>query len=1384
METLPQILTSYLLTQSWQIAVVFILVAIACWLLRNASAHWRYLLWCVVLAKCLAPPLLQIPLAVLPPDSPPPPQAVYLPSEPVASSVMSAEPAIPTNPPDVAISHEPLRRVVLDTQWTFSLTWQQWTALAWLGGTCLFVAIVLIRTWRTHRFLKNNRKAPGGPLKDEITAFRKNHSPKQFPQLWEIEGFGQPFVWGFWRGDIYLPTGFENQGARQQRQGILMHELAHVLRKDAAFNALQLLVQAIFFFHPLIWWTNRKIRQEREKCCDEMAIANLNADPKQYGAAIVDSLMQEFEQRRTVPTLAIAGPIKNIEDRLKLIMQPNRRFFSKPTRKTLMSIFLLALITVPTTWILTARGDSVPNAADLVRAARESEDWVHHVKSLYLRLERNTTQTPDGIAFSRQELHEMTPKPGMQALPDLRPTRATETIEYAIEENRLRFSKDAPDFRRQVKLWDGKQAMAHGEYYDNSKETYVLKSTPRQMFHFELADLNWLRSGPHSFWWHPAELDGYRSLYGRPEDHALINEETFMGEECYVLEYLMFPDAARNKLKRQLFIGKTDRLLYGIKRFRNERLSVEHWTLDYREVAPSCWLPMKQGHQFYHWDQEKKISVVRSRHELNVVEVRVNESLPDQWFQMDFKEGVEVQDHRFGKLLKYPYRANRPEAEWGKIRRTVTHKEQLLGEVVEGYLHAVMQNNDDGIPQYIQPESIAKDHAIVVGDYMLGRDVKLELILMAEKEGLVFASVVPEKGHSQDQMLFYLRKHGPKWIITHIEKATLLEARDKQNAFIQLHHLGHLYGIPWLIPAIKAENENIGDNEVSSEPRIESVIEHRETLYYEMKVFETNNNKFKMPYGPVGERGLFTFLGNGDLARQLMEMNKDQKGVKVLAKPRIPAFDGQTASVEIGKQVPYGIEEDLQQTFVGTKITLKGTLSEDRKSIELDLQFDQTSLAEPEQAGTTAGRDRPPALGTHSLNTHIVTLIDEPMLLGGYGSDQIARHIILIAKRGEPVKEDERASMDDDHASTDLMITTQSPQDVLESYIIAVRNDNNETAARYLVPEAPADAWFTDFRELMSGRKYFTDFNLLVEPPRALAFRMTSVANREYLIVSLEKQKEQWLIRDIDLDTEKELQKRQRKFGRDAKRASIWGGQITYKPRFLHFESKEAIDELTMLVPQVFPTQLIPRGQSPPHSMVWIDPGQLQRILEIAGRSRTARQTETPKFSRIDGDTDTFKFSLTGGASFWLKNAGPMITINDGQALDLDSTTEKNYTAGYAREFDDEGDAVPIRKQISQGFEMTLTGKIDKEKDAILLDLDFSLYDVKAFQTVKDRAHRLQIPSQEISSIRLEDFYLPADKLLLLVADEDWQSSSPDNREIKSMDILLLDIDIHRPVPQ
>ncbi|MHC4625225.1 MAG: M56 family metallopeptidase, partial [Planctomycetota bacterium] len=168
---------------------------------------------------------------------------------------------------------------------------------------------------------------------------------------------------------IYLPGTFSQTNGDKDRRGVLGHELSHVMRYDAAVNLLQIIAQAVYWFHPLVWWANKKIREEREKCCDEMAIARLNTRPKDYGKAIVNTLIAEHRRARPVPSLAVAGPVKNVEDRMKTIMRAGRKFYRRPTFITVVTVLFLAAAAVPTTLALTRR--SAEEQANIEQALLE-----------------------------------------------------------------------------------------------------------------------------------------------------------------------------------------------------------------------------------------------------------------------------------------------------------------------------------------------------------------------------------------------------------------------------------------------------------------------------------------------------------------------------------------------------------------------------------------------------------------------------------------------------------------------------------------------------------------------------------------------------------------------------------------------------------------------------------------------------------------------------------------------------------------------------------------------------------------------------------------------------------------------------------------------------
>ena len=87
---------------------------------------------------------------------------------------------------------------------------------------------------------------------------------------------------------------------------MIAHELAHIKRFDPFVNVFQVCVETLLFYHPAVWWLNKRIRAEREHCCDEAAV-QICGDAVEYARAL--TLMEEW---RSAPALAMAanrGPL-------------------------------------------------------------------------------------------------------------------------------------------------------------------------------------------------------------------------------------------------------------------------------------------------------------------------------------------------------------------------------------------------------------------------------------------------------------------------------------------------------------------------------------------------------------------------------------------------------------------------------------------------------------------------------------------------------------------------------------------------------------------------------------------------------------------------------------------------------------------------------------------------------------------------------------------------------------------------------------------------------------------------------------------------------------------------------------------------------------------
>ena len=81
-----------------------------------------------------------------------------------------------------------------------------------------------------------------------------------------------PVVMGWRKPAILLPPSFVQDLSSEEMETVIVHELAHIQRRDYPMNVAQAGVEALFFYHPVVRWISRQIRREREHCCDDITL--------------------------------------------------------------------------------------------------------------------------------------------------------------------------------------------------------------------------------------------------------------------------------------------------------------------------------------------------------------------------------------------------------------------------------------------------------------------------------------------------------------------------------------------------------------------------------------------------------------------------------------------------------------------------------------------------------------------------------------------------------------------------------------------------------------------------------------------------------------------------------------------------------------------------------------------------------------------------------------------------------------------------------------------------------------------------------------------------------------------------------------------------------
>ena len=153
-----------------------------------------------------------------------------------------------------------------------------------------------------------------------------------------------PMMIGFLKPVILLPVAMINHLSAHQFEAILLHELAHIRRNDYLLNLLQSIVDTILFFNPFTWWITKNIREEREKCCDEMVLPL--SDPYHYARAL---LALEEPLRNHALVMTAVGKRSQLLHRIKNIMEMKNNRIN--LRQKLVALLVIAAATFSVAWL-------------------------------------------------------------------------------------------------------------------------------------------------------------------------------------------------------------------------------------------------------------------------------------------------------------------------------------------------------------------------------------------------------------------------------------------------------------------------------------------------------------------------------------------------------------------------------------------------------------------------------------------------------------------------------------------------------------------------------------------------------------------------------------------------------------------------------------------------------------------------------------------------------------------------------------------------------------------------------------------------------------------------------------------------------------------------
>ncbi|MGE5328672.1 MAG: M56 family metallopeptidase [Deltaproteobacteria bacterium] len=325
-------LFNIILTTSIYASVVGIVIIIFKTILKNRiNAFWHYAIWGILLLKLVVPfgPESAVSLFNTVPIHTQEINTVYQTwqKNAAAGAAVHTE-ATTTAKPEMKLASE-------------EVSIEDIVPYIWFSGILLMLLGLIFINCSFHIKLRKKTISADERVNSILEACKSRLKIRDNIQVMFQDIIGTPSLFGIIRPKILLTSAVSNLSDKEL-QYVLLHELAHYKRKDLFVNYLLLVLQAVHWFNPIMWYCFMRVRQDMELATDEMVLGILeNSEHKDYGKALL-AVLESFNSPKLIPKLlGMIDDKKNIKRRIKMI-EMAKLFKSK--KRIIMTVGLLCII--------------------------------------------------------------------------------------------------------------------------------------------------------------------------------------------------------------------------------------------------------------------------------------------------------------------------------------------------------------------------------------------------------------------------------------------------------------------------------------------------------------------------------------------------------------------------------------------------------------------------------------------------------------------------------------------------------------------------------------------------------------------------------------------------------------------------------------------------------------------------------------------------------------------------------------------------------------------------------------------------------------------------------------------------------------------------------